>query len=275
MSSQPPCPHPLIPQFAPCRLHLSRHLSTGEQQFRHPPSPIKPPIPTRPTSPPKKSQPIPPNPTIRPLPTSSFGHLATGEQQSRQSPVQTTPPSPPPPTLAPHKSQPILPKSPKITVQTTPPSPVQQRRPITPHPQRSHHTNHSPSPTNHTPSPKQFRQSPVQTTLPPHAPNARTTQITAHPPNPQKNHSSDNASPDNTSIPTRPTLATTQITAHLPKSHKNHSSDKSPQSRQHLHPHAQRSHHTNHSPSPQIPKITVQTMPQNLTFLDNHLEFLA
>ena len=138
---------------------------------------------------------------------------------------------------------------------------VQSNQP--PHP----HAQQPPSPDN-TPSPRPTfaphksqpisqnpkNHSPVQTTLPPHAPNARTTQITAHLPKSQKSQSS----PDNTPSPRaqhrRQRNHSPKITAHPSQNPKNHSPvQTTPQSRQHLHPHAQRSHHTNHSPSPKIP----------------------
>ena len=115
----------------------------------------------------------------------------------------------PAPTLAPHKSQPIT-QIPKITVQTPP----------HPRTQRSHHTNHSPSPKSQK---SQFRHRPIP------APNARTTQITAHHPNP-KNHSSDTAPSPHLNA------RTTQITAHHPNP-KNHSSDTAPSPHPTLAPH--------------------------------------
>ena len=60
-------------------------------------------------------------------------------------------------------------------------------------------------------------------------------------------------------IPTRPTFAPRQITAHLPKSQKSQSSpDNTPS------PRAQHRRQRNHSPSPQIPKITVQSRQHSL-----------
>ena len=139
-----------------------------------------------------------PSPTNRPIPAPNARTTQiTAHHPNPKNHSSDTAPSPHP-TLAPHKSQPIT-QIPKITVQTPP----------HPRTQRSHHTNHSPSPksqnhsptnrphprtqrshhTNHSPSPKsqksQFRHRPIP------CPKNSTTQITAHQNLPQ-NHSSDN-----------------------------------------------------------------------------------
>ena len=230
-----------------------------------------------------------PNPIIRPLPTSSFGHLATGEQQFRQSLVQTTPPSP----RAQHRRQRNHSPSPKshnspvadfilwtlgngrTTVQTIPQSrqhslPTRPTSPPIPQIPKNHSPvqttpspDNPPSPRpNHSPSPKSpkitVQTMPVQTPapFPPQIPKI-TVQSRQH------------------SLPTRPTLAphkSQPISLNPPKSQFRQCLVQTPTSP----PHPKLSHpRANHSPSPKSPKITVQTMPQNLTFLDNHLIFFG
>ena len=154
------------------------HLATGEQQSRQPPSPDNTPIPTRPTfAATQITAHLPKSPKSQSsCQTSSLVHLATGEQQSRQPPSPDNTPSP----RAQHRRQrnhsPST-KSPQINPQSRQPAPS---------PRPTFASTRKSQPIPQIPKNHSSDNPPVQTTASIPTPNARTTQITAHPPNPQK-----------------------------------------------------------------------------------------
>ena len=196
---------------------------------------------------------VTPSPTNRPIPAPNARTTQiTAHHPNPKNHSSDTAPSPHP-TLAPHKSQPIT-QIPKITVQTPP----------HPRTQRSHHTNHSPSPKSQK---SQFRHRPIPapTTLAPHKsqPITQIPKITVqtppHPHTQRSHHTNHSPSPKSHKSQFRhppipaPTIAPhkSQPITQIPKI-----TAQTPP-----HPHTQRSHHTNHSPSPKSQKSQFRHRP--------------